>query len=267
MRQCTQGDAYRTPEGVRRSFTEYLFLGTRWSPYSNFFQIMFRSRKLAVAGSYDDEAWSDSSLDVMERLERCGARFTISGLDNVRALSGPAVFVANHMSTLETNLLPGLISPIRICTFVVKEKLLHGPIWGPIMRSRHPIAVTRTDARKDLDTVMAEGARYLAEGRSIIIFPQGTRKERFLRPEFNSLGVKLAARAGVPVLPIALKTDYWGNSGLFRGFGPVRRSRPVMVEFGPAIPVSGRGKAEHEACLDFIEGRLRSWGAELVSEE
>jgi hypothetical protein len=37
-----------------------------------------------------------------------------------------------------------------------------------------------------------------------------------------------------------------------------------MIEFAPPIPVSGRGKAEHEACVDFIEGRLRSWGAEMA---
>ncbi|HAE21277.1 MAG TPA: 1-acyl-sn-glycerol-3-phosphate acyltransferase [Spirochaetaceae bacterium] len=266
MLQTIEGDAYHSPEGIRACLREYLMLGTRWSPYTKFFGIMFRSRALALKGLYDDEAWAASSLEVMHSLESCGARFHISGLDRVRALSGPAVFVANHMGTLETMLLPGLITPIRLCTYVVKEKLLHGPIWGPIMRSRDPIAVTRTDPRKDLDTVMREGVRHLSAGRSVIIFPQGTRTPEFRRSGFNSLGVKLASRAGVPVLPVALKTDYWGNSMLMRGFGPVRRKLPIMLEFGDAIAVSGRGKAEHEACLDFIESRLRSWGAPVIDE-
>jgi 1-acyl-sn-glycerol-3-phosphate acyltransferase len=261
MTERIVGDRYDTPGGTLRCPREYLMLGTRWSPYTKFFGIMFRSRALAVKGLYDDEAWSDSSIAVLRALESCGARFHISGIEHVRALTGPAVFVANHMSTFETLILPGLINPIRPCTYVVKEKLLHGPVWGPIMRSRDPIAVTRTDPRKDLDAVMNEGARHLANGRSIIIFPQGTRKNVFVRRELNSLGAKLASRAGVPVVPVALKTDYWGNSLLFRGFGPVHRDRPVMMEFGAPIPVSGRGKAEHEATLDFIEGRLRAWGA------
>ncbi len=255
------GDRYDTAEGIKRCLREYLMLGSRWSPYTKFFGIMFRARSLAVRGLYDDEAWSDSSIDVLKSLETCGARFHISGLDHVRALSGPAVFVANHMSTFETLILPGLINPIRLCTYVVKEKLLKGLIWGPIMRSRDPISVTRKDPRKDLDAVMTDGTRHLANGRSIIIFPQGTRKNVFVRNELNSLGTKLAARAGVPVVPVAIKTDYWGNSPLFRGFGPVHRDRPVMMEFGAPIPVSGRGKTEHEATLDFIEGRLRAWGA------
>lgn len=79
---------------------------------------MFRCRSLAVQGLYDDKAWSDSSLEVMSKLETCGARFHISGLDQVRTLEGPAVFVANHMSTLETTLLPGLITPY-----------VHAPMW------------------------------------------------------------------------------------------------------------------------------------------
>lgn len=266
MAEFLTGDRYDTPVETRPLPSEFLLLGTRWSPYFNFFAIMFRIRALALRGLLDDEAWEQSSLEIMHRMEHCGGRMHVDGLDNMRALTGPAVFVSNHMSTFETLLLPGLINPIRRCTFVVKEKLMHGPIWGPIMRARDPIAVTRTDARKDLDTVMTGGARHLSEGRSIIIFPQGTRKDVFRRGELNSLGVKLAARTGVPVVPVALKTDYWGNSPVLRGFGPVHRDRPVMVSFGPAIPVSGRGKSEHEAVLDFMESRLRSWGAAVESE-
>jgi 1-acyl-sn-glycerol-3-phosphate acyltransferase len=39
----------------------------------------------------------------------------------------------------------------------------------------------------------------------------------------------------------------------------------VHIEFGDSLAPSGRGKAEHEICLDFIESRLRSWGAPMVS--
>lgn len=264
MAHFIDGDSYDTAEGIRPFLSETLLLRSRWSPYTKFFGTMFRSRGLAVKNLYDDEAWAHSSVEILRQCERCGARIHISGIDNVRALTGPAVFVSNHMSTFETLLLPGLINPIRPCTYVVKEKLTKGFIWGPIMRSRDPIVVSRTDPRKDLDAVMQGGSERLARGISIIVFPQGTRTDVFSRNGFNSLGIKLASRAGVPVIPVALKTDYWGNSQLLRGFGPVRRDRPVMLEFGAAIPLSGRGKAEHEAVLDFIETRLRAWGARIA---
>jgi 1-acyl-sn-glycerol-3-phosphate acyltransferase len=255
------GDSYTTAEGLPQALSERVLLGSRWSVYLHFFGTVLRSRAMAVNGSYDDEAWARSSWEIIRNLERCGAVFDISGMDKVRSAKGPLVFVANHMSTMETLVLPGLIRPLTPVTYVVKKKLLTGPIWGPVMRSRDPIAVTRTDPRGDLETVLREGQARLAAGISVIIFPQGTRTEVWKREGFNSLGVKLAAKAGVSVMPVALKTDYWGSSGIFRGFGPIRRDRIVRLEFGEALPVGGRGKAEHEACLDFIESRLKTWGA------
>jgi 1-acyl-sn-glycerol-3-phosphate acyltransferase len=255
------GDDYTTPEGVPRVVSEYLLLGSRWSVYCHFFATILRSRALALAGLYDDEAWARSSREIISNLERCQARFRIEGMNRVRGAEGPLVFVSNHMSTLETLALPGLIVPMKPVTYVVKEKLLHGLFWGPIMRSRNPIAVSRSDPRADLEIVLREGCARLAAGVSVIIFPQGTRREVFERSQFNSLGVKLAAKAGVRLLPVAVKTDYWGSSGILRGFGPIRRDRPIRIEFGEPVPIAGRGRAEHDHCLDFIESRLRAWGA------
>lgn len=258
------GDSYETPAGVPRALREFLLLGSRWSPYSFFFKIILKYRPYAVAGTYDDDIWARSSYESIKYLERCGAQFRISGLDKVRALTGPAVFVSNHMSTLETVALPGLICPIRPVTYVVKKKLSEGLIWGPIMRSRDPIIVSRTDPRADLEAVLGGGAERLGHGISIIIFPQGTRTDIFVRSKLNSLGIKLAAKAGVPVVPVAVKTDYWGNGAILRGFGPVHRNRTIHIEFGEPLTVEGRGKTEHEKVLDFIEGRLREWGAPIA---
>ncbi len=257
------GDVYATPENVPRARSEYVLLGSRWSVYCHFFATILRSRARALAGLYDDEAWARSSREVITNLERCRARLRIEGMNRVRGTDGPMVFVSNHMSTLETLALPGLIVPMKPVTYVVKEKLLHGFFWGPIMRSRDPIPVSRADPRADLEIVLREGAARLAAGISVIIFPQGTRKDVFVRSELNSLGAKLAARAGALLVPIAVKTDYWGSSGIFRGFGPIRRDRQIHIEFGEPLSVSGRGKTEHEQCLDFIESRLRTWGAPI----
>ncbi|MGA2546994.1 MAG: lysophospholipid acyltransferase family protein [Rectinemataceae bacterium] len=256
------GDVYSTPEGVPQALSEILFLRSRWSVYSHFIATILRSKSLALRGLYDDDAWTRSSFEIIRNLERCAAKFHIEGIDKVRSAEGPLVFVANHMSTLETLVLPGLICPLKTVTYVVKRKLLEGFFWGPIMRSRDPIAVSRKDPRADLEIVLREGQARLASGISVIVFPQGTRTEVWKREGFNSLGIKLAAKAGARVMPVALKTDYWGSSGLFRGFGPVHRDRIIHIEFGDPIAVSGRGKAEHELCLDFIESRLKGWGAD-----
>jgi 1-acyl-sn-glycerol-3-phosphate acyltransferase len=257
----TPRDGYSTAPGVPRALSEFLLLRSRWSVYSHFIATILRSRSLALRGLYDDQAWANSSLEIIRFLERCSAKFRIEGMDKFRGDGGPYVFVANHMSTLETLVLPGLICPIRSVTYVVKRKLMNGFFWGPIMRSRDPIAVSRTDPRADLEVVLREGQARLAAGVSVIVFPQGTRTEVWKRGGFNSLGIKLASRAGAKVIPVALKTDFWGSSGLLRGFGPIHRDRVINMEFGDPIAVNGRGKAEHERCLDFIESRLKAWGA------
>jgi 1-acyl-sn-glycerol-3-phosphate acyltransferase len=258
------GDDYTTPQGIHPALSEYVLLGSRWSVYSHFVATILRSRALALAGRYDDAAWTASSREIVTFLERCQARFHITGMDKVRRADGSLVFVSNHMSTLETLVLPGLIAPIKPATFVAKESLLHGFFWGPIMRSRNPISVSRTDPRADLEVVLREGCARLTAGISVIVFPQGTRTEVFDRSHFNSLGVKLASKAGVRLLPVAVKTDFWGSSGILHGFGPVRRGRPIHIEFGDAMPVVGRGRAEHEQCLEFIVSRLQAWGAPVL---
>jgi len=131
-------------------------------------------------------------------------------MENITKSPEPVLFIGNHMSTLETMILPCLISPLRNVTFVVKESLVKHPLFGDVMRSRDPIIVGRTDPRKDLEAVMNGGMELLSKGISIVIFPQSTRNVIFKPEEFNSLGVKLAKKAGVQVVPIALKTDFWG---------------------------------------------------------
>lgn len=258
----TDADSYSTPPGIPQAARERMLLGSRWSPYSFFLSEVLRCRALALKGAYGDDEFVRSSLNVLRGLERCGARFEISGLDRIRSAPGPVVLVGNHMSTLETLVLPGLVFPIKPATFVVKRKLVKGFFWGPIMRSRDPIVVRQRSPREDLETVLKEGAARLSRGMSVIVFPEGTRARRFRRENFNSLAIRLAAGTGALVAPVALKTDYWGNGLLLRGFGPVRRDRVVRFEFGEAVPVSGRGKAEHERCVGFIEERLRRWAVE-----
>ncbi len=258
------GDSYVTPAGAPISILARLLGGWRWAFYTEYIGIVFAARKLAVQGRYDDQAWAASSLSIARLIERHRGRFAVSGLDNLRssAGSGPFVFVANHMSTLETQILPVLVVPFMPVTFVVKESLVKGKIFGPVLRSRDPIAVGRRSPREDLDAVLEGGLERLRRGISIIVFPQSTRSPVF-RPEgFNTLGTKLAAKAGVPALPIAIKSDFWGEEGLFRGFGPIRPERTVHFEFGRPMAVVGRGKEQHLETVRFIESRLRLWGAE-----
>ena len=94
---------------------------------------------------------------------------------------------------------------------------------------------------------------------SVIIFPQTTRSNKFNAKQFNSLGVKLAKRGKVPVVPIALKTDAWGIGRRFKDFGKIRPAKPVHITFGDPLRVQGSGKEEHKFIVDFIDRKLDSY--------
>ncbi len=257
------GDSYDTPDDAPRALADRLVLGSRAYFAARIIGEVVRCRSLALKGLYDRKAWAESSLRIVRLIESVGGRFHMRGLDRVRACRPPVVIIGNHMSTLETFVLPSLIATHMEVTFVVKESLVSHPIFGPVMRSRNPIAVTRENPREDFETVMTKGKELLAKGASIIVFPQSTRSVEFVPSEFNSMGIKLARASRVPVLPVAVKTDFWGNGKYLKDLGPIDRSKPIYIAFGELFTVAGTGKEEHQRTIEFIVNHLREWGGKI----
>lgn len=254
-----KSDNYQTPEKGTLTLKERLLSGNRFYFTLMYANVVLMSRKQAVRKNYDTKAWADSSFYIFRLIEKAGGRFEISGMENIVKPEGPVLFIGNHMSTLETMILPCIIAPHRELTFVVKESLVRHPLFKDVMLSRNPIVVGRADPRKDLEAVMNGGAELLSKGVSIVIFPQSTRNIEFIPEEFNSLGVKLAKKAGVPVVPIALKTDFWGNGKLVKELGPLDPKKTIHFKFGEPFMVTGNGKEENNRIISFIQASLEEW--------
>lgn len=253
--------SYNTPEKGEKSLFDRIIHCNRLYFTLKYAGVIFRTRNQAVKGIYDTKDWADSSIYIFRLIEKAGGVFRISGMENISRDPGPVVFIGNHMSTLETMVLPGIIAPHREVTFVVKESLVQHPLFGHVMRSRDPIVVGRTDARKDFETVMTKGMELLSRGTSVIIFPQSTRSVEFRPEEFNSLGVKLAKKAGVNVVPMAIKTDFWGQGKIIKELGPLDSSKHIYFRFGEPFAVKGSGKTENQQLIDFIVASLKEWNA------
>ena len=234
--------------------------------YAPMIWIVFKAGCNAMRNQYDGEAWAQSSEGIAHALESVGCRIEAAGMEHFRSLEGPCVFIGNHMSTLETFVLPSMIQPWKDVTFVVKESLLKYPFFGPVLGSREPIVVGRSNPREDLVAVLEGGEARLKQGRSVIVFPQSTRSSVFDPAHFNTIGVKLAKRAGVPVIPVALKTDAWGNGNLLKDFGPVDVKKTIHFEFGAPMRIEGTGKAEHQQITEFIIDRLGVWDVRLGND-
>ncbi|MEN8140557.1 MAG: lysophospholipid acyltransferase family protein [Thermodesulfobacteriota bacterium] len=232
------------------SFTYYLTL----------VRCVFQGAFLAKKGRYDLKQWCAGSHAMLTALERTGAQVEVSGLEHLENLPGPAVIVGNHMSMLETVILPIIICPIRQMTYVLKEDLLNYPIFKHILTAVKVIAVTRTNPRQDLKIVMGEGLNRLEKGCSVLVFPQTTRSTTFDPSQMSSIGVKLAKKGKVSLVPLALKTDALQNGKMIKDLGRIDPRKSVHFAFGEPLEVEGKGTAEHEVITDFIAEKLAAWG-------
>jgi 1-acyl-sn-glycerol-3-phosphate acyltransferase len=250
---------YHTPEKEKYTLWDRMIHNSRMYFTVKYADIVLRTRTQAKRGHYDTKAWTDSSFHIFKFIEKTGAKFHITGMEHFTGSPEPVLFIGNHMSTLETMILPSIIGPHKELTFVVKDSLVRHPLFGDVMKSRNPIIVGRSDPRKDFETVMNGGVELLAKGISIVIFPQSTRNLVFKPEEFNSLGVKLAKKAGVKIIPFALKTDYWGNGKFIKELGPIDCHKDIHFRFGEPFNVTGNGKEENHRIIEFIQNSLKKW--------
>ena len=209
---------------------------------------------------FDYEEWSKICMSSVVFAEKLGGVVTFEGFRQRVAYNGPVVYVSNHMSTLETMVFPTTLISFGKLAIVLKKSLTEIPLVGAAALAVGSIAVTRKNAREDLKTVLEEGAKRLAQGHSVLLFPQGTRQAVFDGKKFNSLGAKLAERAGVPVVPLAVKTDFLQTGKWIRDFGPVDPNKPIRFACGPVLPVSLGARSLHEQSVAFIETKLKEWG-------
>jgi len=257
--------SYRTDPALVHTRMSRLFARFDAWYFTRVFFTVVSGAAVAKRGGYDTKAWASSSVAILRAVEQCGALVTVTGMDNVTGVSGPVVYVANHMSMLETMLLPSIVLSVGDVSIVIKESLLQYPFFGAILRVVGPISVSRKDARQDLREVLVTGSERLAAGRSVLIFPQATRSVEFNPGRFNSLGVKLAARAGVPVVPLALKTDFQGNGRIIKDFGPIDRTQAVRFSFGKPLKAEGNAREAYAGVVEFIGTQLREWGMPVIA--
>ena len=248
-------DEYTSPPTAKSRIPELRF-------YPHLLKVFIKANLQTRKNIYNRYEWVNTSRKIMQGLEKIGIEFHIIGIDNFRNIDTPVIFIGNHMSTLETLVLPAIINPIKLVVFVTKKELTTMPLFGPINNARFPIVVGRSNARDDLMLVMNQGAERIKDGRSIVLFPQKTRSIIFNPSEFNTLGSKLAKRNNVPIVPFALLTDAWPNGKLIKDLGDLDTSKKAHIAFGKPMEVTGNGAEQHKAVIEFVKTHLKKWGRE-----
>ena len=216
--------SYETPEDLRISLLNRILKRSDAWVYTKIIGNLCDANFLTRIGKFHMKAWARQAGMMRRTFEFSGAKIRIEGFQHVMDVKGPRIYVANHMSLLETFIFAEFCAIPSEVSVVLKQSLMNYPLIGRVLHSTRAIVVTRTNPREDLKTVLSEGEKLLREGRSVMVFPQATRTHWFEPSRFNSIGVKLAKTAGVPIVPLALKTDFLRVGKRIRDFGsfPVR---------------------------------------------
>ena len=132
------------------------------------------------------------------------AELIVEGIENCSNIK-TALFVSNHQSNFDIPLLLKVV-PQQI-GFISKIELKKLPIFGTWITEMNGIYIDRENKRQSLQAIK-DGIIKLKEGHSLVIFPEGTRSKGLKINEFKTGSLTLAARADVPIIPVAIEGTY-----------------------------------------------------------
>jgi len=163
-----------------------------------------------------------------------GLRIHRRGEENI--LSGPALYVGNHQGLFDIALILHELGPLK--AIVAKDSVKKIPCVHGWMRNFDCIFIERGDARKGLEAIK-EAQAMLEHGRSVIIFPEGTRSRGPEMGEFKHGALRAAIKAGVPVVPFAI-------DGTWKTYEEKKKVSPADIQLSilPAISTEGKKSAE-----------------------
>lgn len=204
-------------------------------------------RRVLVRGM---EIWAGVSLWGLKHI--AGLDYEVRGRENLPV--GAALVASKHLSMWETMAAHLLLSdPAQI----MKRELLRIPVYGWYAQKVGMIVIDRDAHAKAVRTMIADAKTRLAEGRPILIFPEGTRQPLGAPPAYKPGVAALYGGLDLPCVPMAHNSGlYWPRRGLLRKPGR------IIVEFLPAIPPGLR----RQAFMDELERRIEGATARLLAE-
>jgi 1-acyl-sn-glycerol-3-phosphate acyltransferase len=164
-------------------------------------------------------------------LRLAGIPVVARGLDHIPP--GPVILAPNHTSYLDALVLVALLGP-RPYAFIAKREFLGNPLMRLLLAGFGCEFVERFDV-KEAAGHAEELAAAAKAGRSLVIFPEGTLQRRAGLMPFRTGAFQVAAQAGLPVVPAALR----GVRSVLRDGTWYARRHPVAVTFGAPIPPEG----------------------------
>lgn len=182
----------------------------------------------------------------------CGLGSQVEGRENLPR--GPGLVAAKHQSAWDT-LIFTLLLPAP--AMVLKRELLHVPFFGWYLRHLDMIAVDRRRGAAALQDMLRQARARLAEGRQIVIFPEGTRSTPGVPGRYQPGIAALYKNLGLPVTPVALNSGcYWGRRAFNKRPGTIRLRALPPIQPG----------LERPQFMERLKGNIERVSAELEQQ-
>ena len=190
-----------------------------------------------------------------------GQRFVMTGTEHVPR-EGGVMLAVNHIGYVDF-IYGGLAANPsgRKVRFMAKREIFDNAVGGPVMRSMHHIEVDRGEGLASYE----KAVEYLRDGEAVGIFPEATISRAFVLKEFKTGAVRIAAAAGVPLVPVVL----WGTQRMMTKDHPkdFSRGKTIAITVGePLHPTGADPVAEtaelHRVMSELLDRTIRDYPAE-----
>ncbi|MDD2733919.1 MAG: lysophospholipid acyltransferase family protein [Desulfuromonadaceae bacterium] len=178
-------------------------------------------------------------------------KVTVSGSELLP--DGPVIFMSNHQSNFD--ILSLLAAMPRQFFWIAKKELFEIPLFGHSMRRGGYIPLDRSDGRKALQS-LDEAAATIRQGKSVVLFPEGTRTTDGNLLPFKRGGFVLARKAEVPVVPVTIN-----GSGRINPANEIRLySGDISITLHPpVVSPSGLRKSDAESwMMEHVRKQIES---------
>lgn len=165
-----------------------------------------------------------------------GSTIKVTGEEYI-PVKGSVLFVCNHQGNFDIPILLGYINKPK--AFISKIEVKRFPIIGQWMEVMKCVFMNRKNLKQSLRAIN-QGTKYLKEGYSLVIFPEGTRSKSDKINEFKPGSLKLATKSGVPIVPVTIKGSY----KIMEQNGFLIKPAEVEVVISPAIYLQEGEKRE-----------------------
>ena len=190
-----------------------------------------------------------------------GQKFLMSGTEHVPRTGG-VMLAVNHIGYVDFVYGGLAANPSgRKVRFMAKREIFDNKFGGPLMRSLHHIEVDRGDGLASYTTAV----EYLKNGEAVGIFPEATISRAMELKEFKTGAVRIAAEAGVPLVPVIL----WGTQRMMTKDHPkdFSRGKTIAIRVGPALhPTGADSVAEtaelHRVMSSMLDETIRTYPAD-----